>query len=42
VDGDVTFLIDVEKFTTVCKVDMETKFEMKDIDMMHCFLGLEI
>jgi hypothetical protein len=39
---DNLFLIDVEKFIVGCKADMVAEFKMKDIDMMHYFLGLEV
>jgi hypothetical protein len=29
-------------FVVESKVDMEIEFKMKDIDMMHYFLGLEV
>jgi hypothetical protein len=39
--GDL-FLTGAEKLIAGCKADMATKFEMKDIGMMHYFLGLEV
>jgi hypothetical protein len=38
---DDLFLISAEKLIAGCKVDMATEFKMKDIGMMHYFLGLE-
>jgi hypothetical protein len=32
----------IEKFITECKVHMAAKFEIKDIGMMHYFLGLGV
>jgi hypothetical protein len=39
---DDLFLIGADKFILGCKTNMATEFEMKDIDMMHYFLGLEV
>jgi hypothetical protein len=39
---DDLFLTSAEKLIARCKADMATEFEMKDICMMHCFLGLEV
>jgi hypothetical protein len=39
---DDLFLTSAEKLIARCKEDMASKFEMKDIDMMHYFLGLEV
>jgi hypothetical protein len=39
---DDLFLIGVEELITRCKADLATKFEMKDISLMHYFLGLEV
>jgi hypothetical protein len=39
---DDLFLTGVEKLVARCKENMATKFEMKDLGMMHCFLGLEV
>ena len=36
------FLIGSEKLIAMCKVDMKIEFEMKNIGMMHFFLGLEV
>ena len=40
VDG--LFLIGAEKLITGSKADMVAELEMKDIDMMHYFLGSEV
>jgi hypothetical protein len=39
---DDLFLTSAEKLIARCKADMTIEFEMKDIDMMHYFLGLEV
>jgi hypothetical protein len=39
---DDLFLIGAEKLIAGCKEDMVVEFEMKDIDMMYYFLGLEV
>jgi hypothetical protein len=39
---DDLFLIGVENLIAGCKADMEVEFKMKDIGMMHHFLGLEV
>lgn len=39
---DDLFLMGSEKLTTMCKVDLASVFEMKDIDLMHYFLGLKL
>jgi hypothetical protein len=39
---DDLFLIGTKKLIAGCKADMATEFEMKDIGMMHYFLGLEV
>jgi hypothetical protein len=39
---DYLFLIGVEELIGGCKENMSTKFEMKDIGLMHYFLGLEV
>jgi hypothetical protein len=39
---DDLFLTGAEELIAGCKVDLATKFEMKDIDLMHYFLGLEV
>jgi hypothetical protein len=36
------FLIGAENLIARCKENMAPKFKMKDIDMMHYFLGLEV
>lgn len=40
--ADDLFLIGLEKLIVGCKVAMVVEFEMKDIDMMHYLLGLEV
>jgi hypothetical protein len=39
---DDLVLIGAKKLIAECIENMETEFEMKDIDMMHYFLGLEV
>jgi hypothetical protein len=39
---DDLFLTSAEKLIVRCKVDMAIEFEMKDINMTHYFLGLEV
>jgi hypothetical protein len=39
---DDMFLIGSKKLIARCKADMAVEFEMKDIGMMHYFLGLEV
>jgi hypothetical protein len=39
---DDLFLIGVEKLIAGCNVDMVVEFEMKEICMMHYFLGFEV
>jgi hypothetical protein len=39
---DNLFLTSAKKLIVGCKADMEAKFEMKDIGMMHYFLDLEV
>ena len=39
---DDLFLAGVEKIIKGCKADLTVEFEMKDIDMMHYFLGLKV
>lgn len=40
VDG--MFLTRSEKLLQGCKRDLASKFKMKDINLMHYFLGLEV
>ena len=39
---DDILLIGLEKLIEMWKRDLASKFEMKDINMMHYFLGLEV
>jgi hypothetical protein len=39
---DDLFLIGVEKLTDGCKRELTSEFEMKDLGLMHYFLGLEV
>ena len=39
---DDLFIIGEERFIERYKVDLTTEFEMKDIVMMHYFLGMEV
>ena len=39
---DDLFLIGDEKLIDGCKRELTSEFEMKDMDLMHCFLGLEV
>jgi hypothetical protein len=39
---DDLFIIRVERLISGCKESLASKFEMTDIGLMHCFLGLEI
>ena len=39
---DDLFITGVERLIGRCKVDLGTEFEMKDIGMMHYFLGMEV
>ena len=39
---DDLFIIGVERLIGRCKVDPDTEFKMKDIDMMHYFHGMEV
>jgi hypothetical protein len=39
---DDLFLTGEEKFITECKKRLASKFEMKDLGLMHYFLGLEV
>jgi hypothetical protein len=41
-DVDDLFLIGEEKLITECKQRLATEFEMKDLGLMHYFLGLEV
>jgi hypothetical protein len=36
------FLMGVEMLITSCRRDLDSEFEMKDIGLMHYFLGLEV
>jgi len=36
------FLTGVEKLITSCRRDLDSEFEMKDIGLMHYFVGLEV
>ena len=38
---DDLFLTSSQNLITRCKPNMAVEFKMKDIGMMHCFLGLE-
>jgi hypothetical protein len=38
---DDLFLTSAKKIIAGCKEEMAVEFEMKDIDIMHSFLGLE-
>ena len=38
----VVYVDALEKLITMCKQDLDLEFEMKDIDLMHYFLGLEM
>jgi hypothetical protein len=40
--GDDLFLIGVEKIILECKRKLVVEFELKDLRMMHYFLGLEV
>jgi hypothetical protein len=40
--ADDLFLTGSKKLIKMCKKDLASEFEMKDIDMMHYFLGLEV
>jgi hypothetical protein len=39
---DDLFLTDTESLIIECKYALASKFEMKDLRMMHYFLGLEV
>jgi hypothetical protein len=39
---DDLFLTCAEELIAGCKADLATEFEMKDIGLMHYFLGLEV
>jgi hypothetical protein len=39
---DDLFLTGEENLITDCKKNLTTKFEMKDLGLMHYFLGLEV
>jgi hypothetical protein len=39
---DDLFLTGVEKLITRCKKKLASEFDMKDIGLMHYFLGLEV
>jgi hypothetical protein len=39
---DDLFLIDTESLIVECKYALASKFEIKDLGMMHCFLELEV
>ena len=39
---DDLFLIGAERLVTWCKKQLSLEFEMKDLGLMHLFLGLEI
>ena len=39
---DDMFLTGVEKLIASCRRDLDSEFEMKDIGLMHQFLGLEV
>lgn len=39
---DDLFLIGAEVLIIQCKRELVSKFEMKDLGLMHCYLGLEI
>lgn len=40
--ADDLFLIGVEKLIVGCKKELAFEFEMKDLGLMHYFLGLEV
>ena len=39
---DDLFLTGVERLVTWCKEQLSSEFEMKDLGLMHFFLGLEV
>ena len=39
---DDLFLIGKEELIRVARRRLASKFEMKDLDLMHCFLGMEV
>jgi hypothetical protein len=39
---DDLFLIGAEELIAGCKADLASEFKMKDIGLMHYFLGLEV
>jgi hypothetical protein len=39
---DDLFLTEEEKLITECKKSLASEFEMKDLGLMHYFLGLEV
>jgi hypothetical protein len=39
---DDLFLTDTESLIVECKYALASKFEMKDLGMMHYFFGLEV
>ena len=39
---DDLFLMGVEKLIECCKQQLAFEFKMKDLGLMHCFLGLEV
>jgi hypothetical protein len=39
---DDLFLIESKKLIADCKRDLAVEFEMKDLGLMHYFLGLEV